>query len=512
MKLGIKLIMISLGVVCLFQTSQAQIQQGSFGYYNDALRYSQLQNFGTARFSALAGSGSVLGGDISSAIYNPAGLGVFNRSQFTFTPGFSSLQTEGDSFGSTNKDEANKFSIANLGVVINFNKGDLIPGSFRGGSLAITYNRINDFNRNVLSSGYNGDNSIIDNMLQQADGFFPDELNGIAQTGYDHYIINPDPNDQTLYHSPVLGFPTQTETIRTKGYTDQVNIAYGTNFDDKIYLGAGMGITSSNYSNSRIYTESFNNEPLSSFTIDERLELNGTGVNFNIGAIVRPVDVLRVGLSYTSPTFYSFNEEGDNVYTSEWNNYDVSNFRDDQNNRLILEDTVLNTLQTATDIFVSTFNLRTPAKLNAGLAFFFNKNGFITADIEHLNYANANVSSSDFFSGNDNTTIENIYNSVTNIKLGGEYRYEMFRFRVGYANYGDPYKSNFDGVDLDRSKKIVSGGLGINMGKYFFDFALVNTKYDESFRSYRMAVLEDSPLTTIKHNFTNAKLTFGLNF
>ena len=470
MKLGIKLIMISLGVVCLFQTSQAQIQQGSFGYYNDALRYSQLQNPGTARFSALAGSGSVLGGDISSAIYNPAGLGVYNRSQFVFTPGFSSLQTEGNSFGTANKDEATKLSIANLGVVINFNKGDLIPGSFRGGSLAITYNRINDFNRNVLSSGYNGSNSIIDNMLQQADGLFPEELSGIAQTGYDHYLINPDPN------------------------------------------GAGMGITTSSYTNSRIYTESFNNEPLSSFTIDERLELNGTGVNFNIGAIVRPLDVLRVGLSYTSPTYYSFNEEGDNIYNSEWNNYDVSNFRDDMGNRLILEDTVLGSLQTATDIFVSSFNLKTPAKLNAGLAFFFNKNGFITADIEHLNYANANVSSSDFFTGSDNTTIENIYNSATNIKLGGEYRYEMFRLRAGYAHYGDPYKSNFDGVDLDRSRKMISGGVGINLGKYFFDLAIVNTKFDQSFRSYRMAVLEDSPLTVIKHNMTNAKLTFGLNF
>ncbi|MGW8121270.1 OmpP1/FadL family transporter [Roseivirga echinicomitans] len=512
MKLGIKLIMVSLGVVCLFQTSQAQIQQGSYGYYNDALRYSQLQNPGTARFSGMAGAGSVLGGDISSAIYNPAGLGVFNRSQFTFTPGFYSLQTEGESFGTTNKDEATKFSIANLGVVINFNKGDLIPGSFRGGSLAITYNRINNFSRNVLSQGNNGNNSIIDNMLQQADGLFPDEINGISQTGYDHYIINPDPNDETLYHSPILGFPTQTETIRTKGYTDQVNIAYGTNFDDKLYLGAGMGITTASYANSRIYTETFTNEPLSSFTIDERLELNGTGINFNIGAIVRPMDMLRVGLSYTSPTYYNFNEEGDNIYNSEWNNYDVSTFRDNQGNRLILEDTVLNSLQTATDVFVSTFNLKTPSRLNAGVAFFFNKNGFITADIEHLNYANANISSNDFFTGSDNTTIENIYNSATNIKLGGEYRYEMFRLRAGYAHFGDPYQSKFDGVDLDRSRNMISGGVGINLGKYFFDLAIVNTKYDESFRSYRMAVLEDSPLTIIKHNMTNAKLTFGMNF
>lgn len=504
--------MISLGLVCLLSAANAQVQQGSFGYYNDALRYSQHQTFGTARLAGLGGSGSVLGGDVSSAILNPAGLGMFNRSQFTFTPGFSSLQTEGNSFGLSPNDEATRFTIANLGVVINFNKGDLVPGSFRGGSLAITYNRMNDFKRNVLISGFNGSSSIIDAMLQQADGLFPEELGGISQVGYDHYLINPDPNDETLYHSPVLGFPTQTETLRSQGYMDQINLAYGTNFDDKIYLGAGLGIVTANYTNSRIFIEQFNNEPLSNFTIDERLDVNGSGVNFNIGAIFRPVDLVRFGVSYTSPTYFNFSEEGDNIYVSEWNNYDVANFTDDNGNRLILEDTVLGTLETATDIFFSNFNLRTPSRLNAGVALFFSKNGFITADIERLNYSKANVSSGDFFTGNDNETIENIYNAVTNFRLGAEYRYKVFRFRLGFAKDADPYKNNFDDIDLDRSRKTISGGVGINMGKYFFDLAVVNTQYDQSFRSYRLFDNVNSPQAIINHNLTNARLTFGLNF
>jgi hypothetical protein len=512
MKINYKLILISMGMVCLLHTTYAQIEAGSFGYYNDALRYSQLQNFGSARITGLAGSGSVLGGDISSTFLNPAGLGFFNRSQFVFTPGFSSNQTDGTAFGDTNSDQANRFSITNLGVAINFIKGDLVPGNFRGGTLGITYNRSNSFRRNVLISGFNNNNSIIDAMLQQADFSFPEELGGIAQVGYDHYIINPDPNDQTFYNSPVLGFPTQTEQIRTTGFTDLVNIAYGGNYKDKFYLGAGLGITSANYSNSRVYSEQFANEALNSFTIDERLDVNGTGVNFNLGLIVRPTDAIRFGLSYTSPTYYSFNEEGDNVYVSNWNNYDVANFLDDNGNRLIVEDTVLNRLETATNIFVSNFNLTTPARVNAGLAFFFNKNGFITMDIEHLNYSNANVSSTDFFAGNDNNTIANIYNSVMNIRLGGEYRYDIFRLRVGYASLGDPYQSNFDDVELDRSRKTISGGVGINMGKYFLDLSVSNTQFDESFRSYRLTNNLESPLAIINHNITSTQLSFGLNF
>jgi hypothetical protein len=512
MNLKHKLILVGIGMVCLFHTTQAQIEPGSFGYYNDALRYGQLQNFGSARITALGGSGSVLGGDLSATFLNPAGLGFFNRSQFIFTPGFSSVQTEGNAYGLSNKDEANRFTISNLGIAINFNKSDLVPGDFRGGTIGITYNRTNNFRRNVLISGNNNTSSIIDAMLQQADLFFPNQLQGISQVGYDHYIINPDPNDPTLYHSPVLGYPTQTESIRTTGFTDQVNVAYGANYKDKFYFGAGLGITSANYSNSRVFSEQFVNEPLNSFLIDERLDVNGTGVNFNLGFIARPINEIRFGFSYTTPTYYNFDEEGDNIYVSDWNNYDVANFLDDNGDRIILEDTVLNRLETATDIFVSNFNLRTPSRLNAGFAFFFNKNGFITADIEHLNYGNANVSSADFSSGNDNRTIENIYQSVTNIKIGGEYRYEIFRLRVGYAKQGDPYKTSFDDIDLDRSRTTFSGGVGVNMGKYFFDLSVSNTKYDQSFRSYRLADIETSPLAIINHNITSTQLTFGLNF
>jgi hypothetical protein len=47
----------------------------------DALRYSQLELGGTARFMSMAGAYSAVGGDASTLAYNPAGLGVFNKSQ-----------------------------------------------------------------------------------------------------------------------------------------------------------------------------------------------------------------------------------------------------------------------------------------------------------------------------------------------------------------------------------------------------------------------------------------------
>ncbi len=508
MKSKLKLIIVGVVILCLHFPLKAQIQSGSFGYYEDALRFSQTNQIGTARLTALGGAGSVLGGDVSSAILNPAGLGFFNRSQFVFSPGFNFNRYNSSFLGENSNNEESNLELSNLGVVINFNKSDLVPGGWRGGSLAITLNRTNDYRQRLNYSAFNPNNSIIDAMIDRADGFFSNELGGIEQVGFDHYLINPSPTADDLYISPVEGFPVQTERITRTGHTDQINLAFGGNYDDKIYLGAGIGIVSSDYTYNRVYTESFDGPVLSSFSIDERIDVSGTGFNANIGVIVRPTDFIRIGASLTSPTWYSFNEESDAIYTSQYNNYDVANFLDN-GARVIQEDTVLNTLRSETDVFISDYDLRTPLKFNLGAAFFIGKSGFITADIERLNYANAFVSSSDFSAISDNKTIENIYESTTNIRLGAEYRYKIFRFRAGYASIGDPTNNSLDQVD--RSRTTVSGGFGINFGQYFLDFSYAQTTFDESFTSYRFTD-GTGPTANFENKLNNAKLTFGLNF
>lgn len=509
MKRIYQLFLVGLAMFCLNQTSKAQVEPGAFGYYQDALRFSQYGVYGTSRFQALGGAGSVLGGDLSAGILNPAGLGMFNRSQFVLTPSLNFKKSDVDFLGRNIANEDTKFNLANFGLALNFNKGDLEPGPWRGGTLAITYNRVSTFNQQLSYTAQNDNSSIIDAMLNRADGFFPEELGGIEKVGYDHFLINPIPGAEDIYASFVQGFPSQNERITRSGNLDQFNVSFGGNFADQVYIGAGIGFTSTDYSYSRIFTETFDDPAISSFQIDERLNVTGTGVNLNLGVIVRPTNFMRIGASFTSPTWYNLSDEGDAIYRSEYKSYDVSNFRDDQGNRLILEDTVLNSLESSTDIYFSDYKIRTPMKLNAGVAFFIGKNGFITADIEHLNYSNAYISSLDFNSESDNSTIENIYQSSTNIRLGGEYRYSIFRFRAGYASLGDPYKSSFDG--LDRSRSVVSGGIGINIGSYFVDFVMSQTAYKDSFTSYTFAD-GTGPTAVIDNKLTNASLTLGLNF
>ena len=114
----------------------------------DALLISRSMPTGTARFQSIGGAGVALGGDVSSAFLNPAGLGFYNRSQAVFTPKFLNANSDVGFFNSQSSTFDTDFSIGNFGVVINNTKDDLIPADYRGGSFAITYNQTNNYSFN----------------------------------------------------------------------------------------------------------------------------------------------------------------------------------------------------------------------------------------------------------------------------------------------------------------------------------------------------------------------------
>ena len=136
-----KLGLILITLVVLSFPSLAQL-----GYYNDALLFSRTNFGGTARMQAIGGAQVSLGGDISSAQSNPAGLGFYNRSEFSFTPGLSFQKSKASLDGGLNQETFSaQMDISNLGLVFN-NKGD---GSIKSWSFGISVNKVNDFNREV---------------------------------------------------------------------------------------------------------------------------------------------------------------------------------------------------------------------------------------------------------------------------------------------------------------------------------------------------------------------------
>src|SRR3989337_2639753 len=126
-------------------------------YTETALLFSRNKPAGSARILGIGGSQTALGGDYSSALSNPAGLGMFNRSEFTFSLGLSDHNTSANYLGTHTDDNRSVFNIPGISYVWNIPKQN--DDSFFGGSLGISLSRVNDFNRSTLYSGDNDDNS-----------------------------------------------------------------------------------------------------------------------------------------------------------------------------------------------------------------------------------------------------------------------------------------------------------------------------------------------------------------
>ena len=120
----------------------------------DALRYSQLQYGGTARFTSMAGAFGALGGDFSALSTNPAGIGIYRRSEFTFTPSFYNQKTTSNFMGNSLDDYKYNVNFNNAGIVLSYYEPES-KNVWKGVMFGFGYNRLNNFNNRISMSGKN---------------------------------------------------------------------------------------------------------------------------------------------------------------------------------------------------------------------------------------------------------------------------------------------------------------------------------------------------------------------
>lgn len=493
-------------------------QDNAIGFFEDALRFSQ-SNYSlgsSARMQAIGGASVSLGGDISSAVSNPAGLGFFNRSVFTLSPSmnFSNAITDfsitNDEVINRNESFRNNFNLANIGAVINWNKGRFSEDKFKGGSLAISINRNANFHLNRGYEGRNEENSIID--------FYANDFGGnIGELAFQQYLV-----DEVLVESGgelvAVGFqpyyegdagrsPVQNEIIEERGSGYSTNISWGGNYDDWFYFGGGIGFQTVNYRITKIFDEfdyqrtdnGQGDDLLNSVSEVSQLDFRGAGVDFNVGVILRPVSFMTIGASYVSPTFYSVNTEQITDLTVDWRDGVVF---DDGTGNLV----DIGGVETLGIIEPTEYTLRSPSKLRVGTSLFIGKSGFLTGDLEWVDHSNATINSNDFPTSEDNLAINEFYRSVMNIRVGGEYRIQSIRLRAGYSILPSPYtNSNLNEITN------LTFGIGYRTSDYFLDLAVVNSERSVSYAPYftndGFQPLADSDITN-----TAVTVTFGLNF
>ena len=468
--------------VSFFYNSNAQTEI-------DALRYSQADIVGTARFSAMAGAYGALGGDFTTLSYNPAGIGFYQFSELTFTPSIGNVVATTYFGGRKNEDEKFHSNFSNFGYVVSSPKSSK---EWKRINLAFGYNRTANYKKRAYISGENNSTSMIDNFVSNAQGNTIDNLNSFTELlAWNTYLFDPlDTIDNGNYISNLNSSlrKKQEKAINSSGSLGEYVLSVGTSYEDIIYFGATIGMPSIDYYEKSNYTESEFNDTaahLQSFEYDEELTTTGKGFNLKIGVITRINNWIKVGGALHSPTVYDMEDTYSNAITVVWND-------------------TLGTKYDSSPFGYFNYELKTPWKAIGSVAINIKKQGLISADIEIVDYASTKFNSDSYKFSDENEVINSLYTKATNIRFGGEMKYKPFRIRAGYALYGSPYK-----VNSEFSNKSFSFGLGVDKGSFIADFAYVVSEGSDEHFMYSSYLVDATTITSTKHNFL---VTIGLRY
>ena len=502
---------LNLLVICALATFTIKAQDIS-----DALRYSQDEIQGTARFRALSGAFGALGGDMSAVSINPAGSAVFGQSHASFT--LSNVATSNDTqyFNGFNNTSDSNFDVNQGGASFVFASRSDSP--WRKFSVGVAYDRTNNYDDNWNARGINTNNNSIDlYFLNYADGKRLDQISALsgesladayqdignvygfsnqqAFLGFESYIIEADDinNDaNTTYFSNLAnGTFSQDYSYASTGYNGKIAFNLATQYEDNLYLGMNLNSHFINYDRSTLLFENNNNAGsiVKSIEFENTLSTTGSGFSFQLGGILKLTPEFRVGVAFDSPTWYTIKEE-----TTQY----LATVRNDggSNATQVINPQIVNVYPE--------YKLQTPSKITGSLAYIFGTQGLLSFDYSRKNYSNTKFKpTSDAFFADQNDAISNILTDASTYRLGGEYKVKQFSFRGGYRFEESPYKNGLTVGDLNG----YSLGIGYNFG---------NTKLDVTFDQFNRT--NETPLYNVGLtdaaiiDKTNSNVTLSLSF
>lgn len=427
--------------------------------YKDALRYSESFPEGNARYMAMGGALSSLGGNISAMSVNPAGSAVFKKSVVEFTPCYVYTKSDNEYLG---KDNAftSTLKVPSFGIVgyKSMKQNDLF---ISGLTFGFAMNAQNRYHETLNFAGYNDHSSLSDDFIRlYRKGTEIPEYNVLA---YDAYLLDYDEGTDvwTSDFVDAAGNGTYGEyqdiEIQREGAKREFLFNFGMDFSEYVFFGADLSFSNFYYNESMSFTESDDNddkEYLNSFSYLTDMDVTGNAVGGKFGLIVRPIEYIRIGGAIHTPVVYNITEDYEAAIDA-------------------LFDKGIDSLGTTHTYehcgFPNDYKIGQPAKFVGSLGFVYKNVLNIGVDFEHMNYSACELRD---VSSKTDKQIDDELTSVNNIKCGAEFRYGPFTFRGGYATYGNPYKNAEDNF----YRRDISGGVGLATNTFYYDLAVVNAK------------------------------------
>lgn len=509
----------------LFFISLFICQQLSAQLPEDALRSAWTVPSGTARQQAIGGAMGSLGGEISSAFVNPAGLGVYKTSEIVLSPGFRFLTDKSSYLGASSSGKsANNFNLGTSGIISSW-------AGQRGNGMVFSaaVNRMANFSSNVYYKGENDYSSFSEQYAEEfaASGLGIEQALASPNISYGTrmalytYLIDTatiNGNLQVIGQPQKVGRVWQENNLQSRGGITEIAFSLATSIRDKVYIGGSLGIPIINYTRYQTYHESDatgnTNNDFDSFTYQETFTSKGWGLNGKIGVIVRPAASWRVGLAIHTPTMYGLTDKINASMITRTENYtshQQASISSDSLDQMAGISPPANTVN---------YNLYTPWRFILSGSYLFGggqenvkqQKGFITADLEYVTNGSPRFKTAN----EDNTQDENSYYDAVNavvkssykgslgMRLGGELKFNTFMARAGAAYYTTPYKDKA----LTADRLFLSAGVGYRNRGMFVDLAYVMGFTRDVNFPYRLSDKANT-VATLKENGGTILATVG---
>ena len=377
--------------------------------------YSATPLTGSAKFNAMAGSMGALGGDLSAINTNPASVGVFITGNISGTLAVNNSKTTSSFSNAANSYKLNNADIGQLGGVAVFETSGNTPWKFVNFGVNYTNQNLEEYIETPANSSY----KFQDSNLVDANG------------------------------NPVTGtFTSLGHAYDRTGNLTNMNIAFGGNYDNKFYVGGSLnfkGATIEQYDSSRLSLDVDNNN---SYVLNKQgtpYTEDANGFSVSAGIIGKINNNIRLGASIESPTW--------------WTQYRTYSEVNEDN------------LGYYFDYYDEDRKFTSPMKATVSGAFVMNKNFAFNVDYslgltkpKYKVQGSAETQLNDFF--------QSEYKNLSELRVGGEYRYNNFRLRGGYGISNSPFekRANFD--DLYVGKRETLGvGFGFDFKSFYIDAA-----------------------------------------
>lgn len=544
---------------CLTVAGQLYAQSAMDGY-----ALSQPDMKGTARFMSMGGAFGALGGDLSTLSQNPAGIGIYRSQEIGFTLNLDCQHSQSDALGMKTSDNQTKFLLNNLGGVATLRLGSSTLPNFNFG---FTYNKAASFNRrftgtfanlsNSMSNyiaGVSNNSQVTEENVESTTNFDPylDDINGfyapwISILGYDSYLISPTGDPQSPQWVGQWGNGTSgfgQFGVEEKGHVDEYNISLGGNISNIVFWGMDFGIIDLDYSLSSYWGETLtdayvygdNNsfaKTAAKWTLSNYYKASGNGFNYKLGVIVKPIQELRIGFAFHTPTWYNISE----TYMAQVN-FNYGPGVDTRGTQATTNNGVPGSNE---------YNFRTPWRFIASLAGVIGNRFIISADYEWTSYNHMRFSERGYDYYDDyyypepysydagpysdayyltNKDVKDYYQTSSTIRVGAEFRVTpKFSVRAGYSYVSSPVRSAARDNQLDiytsgtnpsyrfdNSTNYVTCGLGYRVQKFYVDLAYVYKHTSSDYHVYTPDPRSGITSPQAKISFDNSQIVLSAGF